>query len=44
MLGTSKHKDQIPTFFQKKGQVISECLEIVNGFNGFFAGIGPKLK
>ena len=43
MLGTSKHKDQIPTFFQKNGQVISDCLEIVNGFNGFFAGIGPKL-
>ena len=43
VIGTSKHKDQIPTFFQKNGQVISDCLEIVNGFNGFFAGIGPKL-
>ena len=40
MLGNSKNKDQIPTFFQKK---LSDCLEIVNGFNGFFAGIGPKL-
>ena len=43
VIGTSKHKDQIPTFFVKNGQVISDCLEIVNGFNGFFAGIGPKL-
>ena len=43
VIGTSKHKDQIPTFFEKNGQVISDCLEIVNGFNGFFAGIGPKL-
>ena len=43
VIGTSKHKDQIPTFFQKNGQVISDCLEIVNGFNGFFTGIGPKL-
>ena len=43
MIGTSKHKDQIQIFFQKNGQVISHCLEIVNGFNCFFAGIGPKL-
>ena len=43
VLGTSKHKDQIPINFQKNRQVISDCLEIVNGFNGFFAGIGPKL-
>ena len=30
-------------FFQNNNQVISDYLEIANGFNAFFAGIGPKL-
>ena len=43
VIGTRKQKDQIPNFFQKNGQIITDSLEIANGFNTFFAGIGPKL-
>ena len=43
VIGTFKQKDQIPNFFQKNGQIITDSLEISNGFNTFFAGIGPKL-
>ena len=43
ILGTKKQKDQIPDFFRDNGEMISEYLDIANGFNSFFAGIGPKL-
>ena len=43
VIGSSKQKDQIPSFFQHNGEIISDCLEIVNGFNNFFTGIGPEL-
>ena len=43
ILGTKSDKNQIPTFFQNNSQIISDYLEIANGFNTFFAGIGPKL-
>ena len=43
VIGTFKQKEQIPNFFQKNGQIITDSLEISNGFNTFFAGIGPKL-
>ena len=43
ILGTKTDKNQIPTFFQNNSQVISDYLEIANGFNTFVAGIGPKL-
>ena len=43
ILGKKTDKNQIPTFFQNNNQVISDYLEIANGFNTFFAGIGPKL-
>ena len=43
VLGTKKQKDQIPDFFRQNGQFISEYLDIANGFNTFFTGIGPKL-
>ena len=43
VLGTKKQKDQIPEFFRQNGEFISEYLDIANGFNNFFAGIGPKL-
>ena len=36
-------KNQIPTYFQSNGQVISDNLDIANEFNTFFAGVGPKL-
>ena len=43
VLGTKKQKDQIPEFFRQNGEFITEYLDIANGFNDFFAGIGPKL-
>ena len=43
VIGSSKQKDQLPNFFQRNGEIIKDTLEIANGFNTFFAGIGPKL-
>ena len=43
VIGSSKQKDQLPNFFQRNGEIIKDTLEIANGFNAFFAGIGPKL-
>ena len=43
VIGSKKQKDQIPDFFRQNGQIISEYLDIANGFNTFFTGIGPKL-
>ena len=43
ILGTKKQKDQIPDFFKQNGELISEYIDIANGFNEFFTGIGPKL-
>ena len=43
VIGTKKQKDQIPDFFRHNGQFIAEYIDIANGFNNFFAGIGPKL-
>ena len=43
VIGTSKQKNQLPNFFRENGQLISDTLEIANGFNTFFSGIGPKL-
>ena len=42
-LAQKKQKDQIPEFFRDNGEIISEYLDIANGFNNFFAGLGPKL-
>ena len=41
ILGTKKQKDQIPEFFKHNGEFISEYIDIANGFNVFFTGIGP---
>ena len=43
VIGSCKQKDQLPNFFLKNGNIIKDTLEIANGFNTFFAGIGPKL-
>ena len=43
IIGNKKSKEQIPAYFQHNGKIISEYLEIANGFNNFFANIGPKL-
>ena len=41
--GTKRQKDQVPDLFRQNGQFISKYLDIANGFNTFFTGIGPKL-
>ena len=43
VIGSKRQKDQVPDFFRQNGQFISEYLDIANGFNTFFTGIGPKL-
>ena len=43
VIGSCKQKDQLPNFFLKNDQVINDTLDIANGFNTFFAGIGPQL-
>ena len=43
IIGNKKSKEQIPAYFQHNGKIISDYLEIANGFNNFFANIGPKL-
>ena len=43
IVGKHKSKQQIPTYFQQNGKIITDHLEISNGFNNFFANVGPKL-
>ena len=43
VIGSNKQKDQLPNLFKQNGQLIYDTMEIANGFNNFFAGIGPKL-
>ena len=43
IIGKNKSKEQIPTYFQHNGKIISDYLEIADGFNNFFANIGPTL-
>ena len=42
VIGTRKQKDQIPKKIPKNGQIVTDSLEIANGFDTFFAGIGPS--
>ena len=43
VIGTNRQKDQIPNFFRCNGQILTDYLEITNGFNTFFSQVGPKL-
>lgn len=43
VLGTQKHREDIPDFFQTKGKIITGSSNIAEGFNDFFSGIGPEL-
>ena len=44
MIGSrSKKRDDLPAFFKENDEILSNPLDIANGFNDFFAGIGPKL-
>ena len=42
VIGSNKQKDQIPNFFRQNDQVISEILEIANGFNTFLLELGQN--
>ena len=43
IIGTKKEKSQLPDFFRENGNIITDYLEIANGFNTFFSQVGPKL-
>ena len=43
VLGTQKHREDIPDFFRGAGSIITGSKNIANGFNDFFSGIGPEL-
>ena len=40
IIGKNKSKEQIPTYFQQNGKIISDVLEIADGFN---TTLGPRL-
>ena len=43
IIGSKKDKAQLPEFFKDNDNVITEYLDIANGFNNFFSTVGPKL-
>ena len=43
VLGSKKKRANIPDYFKNNGAIISGSKDIAEGFNSFFAGIGPKL-
>ena len=43
VIGSKKRKENIPDYFKEKGALITGSIEIAEGFNSFFAGIGPEL-
>ena len=44
MIGSrAKKRENLPNFFRENHEILSNPLDIANGFNDFFAGIGPKL-
>ena len=43
VIGSKKHRENIPDYFKYNGKILTDSLEIAEGFNDFFVGIGPKL-
>ena len=43
VMHTKKQKDDIPSVFIDNGRILNDWSDIANGFNNFFAGIGPEL-
>ena len=39
----AKKRENLPNFFRENNEILSNPLDIANGFNDFFAGIGPNL-
>ena len=42
IIGTKKEKSQLPDFFKENENIITDYLEIANGFNDFFSQVGPS--
>ena len=43
IIGSKKEKDQLPDFFRDNNDIITNYMDIANGFNNFFSQVGPKL-
>ena len=43
VMKTKKAKDEIPKTFSENGKLLSNLNDITDGFNNFFASIGPAL-
>ena len=43
IIGSKKDKHRLPDLFKDNGQIITDYLEIANGFNQFFSQVGPNL-
>ena len=43
VIGGKKCRENLPDFFQNNGSILAEAIDIAEGFNGFFSGIGPEL-
>ena len=43
VLGKCKSKDSLPNYFISNNNILSDNFEIAQGFNDFFANIGPEL-
>ena len=39
----TKNRENLPNFFKQNNDILSDPSDIANGFNDFFAGIGPQL-
>ena len=42
IIGSKQEKNQIPNFFKENGQIITDYIEIANGFNNFFLSSWTK--
>lgn len=43
IVGGKKHRESIPEYFKHNNKILSDSMEIAEGFNKFFSGIGPEL-
>ena len=42
IIGAKSEKSQIPDYFRTDNNVVTDKLDIANGFNNFFSQISPK--
>ena len=43
VIGKKKSRENLPDFFRHNGSILTEAIEIAEGFNSFFVGIAPEL-